>query len=224
MNWTGWCFTRQHPREGDTALEDPAHGSLLFLLDRPIIPHNLKHLKRSLSLQAESGEARHPLGAPNNLCLVSTEPKKFLMLQSGCIGWWLGQKRVRMAITLDKSWLLCWIWLNFCALNDRNANWCWLELWLPHAPVRQGHQADWEGEIQPSWHVGKTEVWFIMHFSSLHKECFFWYQASWGCAQLLQEGKFQAEPLQSHYRTHVSVHLPATELVFVGAKLRKSKA
>lgn len=64
-----------------------------------------------------------------------------------CIGWWLGQKVVRMAITLEKSWLLCWIWVNLCDLYDRNANWRQLELWLPHTIVSE-EQAGQAGRLR----------------------------------------------------------------------------
>lgn len=75
--------------------------------------------------------------------------------------------------------------------------------------------------------MGKTGVRFIMHFSSVHKECFFFgIKPAKDVLSLLQEGRFQAEPLPSHYRAAelVSVHLPATGLVIVGAELRKNKA
>lgn len=53
-------------------------------------------------------------------------------------------------------------------------NWCLLEQWLPHGACEWGaaKAPGWGGETWSSWHVGRTEVWFIMRFSSMHKARF----------------------------------------------------
>lgn len=69
-------------------------------------------------------------------------------------------------ITLDKSWLFCWIWMNLYGLYDRNANWCWLELWLPHTPLsgEQARQAGRLGRGNPAF-LACRKNWGMIYYA-----------------------------------------------------------
>lgn len=184
----------------------------------------------SLSFEAESGEARSALGSPKACVWFPQSPRGFLFGSRGALVGGLDRRWWRWPLPQTSPG--CWVefgWTRVLHRTEMQTDVGWSSGFptLLSVGSRQGKQADWGGEFQPSWHVGKTEVWFIMHFSSVHKECFFWYQASWGCAQPPPRreipGWTSPEQLQDCW-AEVSVHLPATRLVFVGAKLGKNKA
>lgn len=139
-----------------------------------------------LSFEAESGEARHALGAPKTCAGFPQSPRGFLCCSCGVLvsaldrrwwGWPLPQTDPGCCVEFG------WTFVLFMTEMQTDIGWSCAFPTLLWVESRQGQQADWEGEMQPSWHAGKTEVWFIMHFSSVHKECFFWCRASWGSAQ-----------------------------------------
>lgn len=108
----------------------------------------------SLSFEAESGEARNALGSPKACVWFPQSPRGFLFCNRGALVGGLDRRWWRWPLLQTSPG--CWVefgWTRVLHMTEMQTDVGWSSGFptLLSVGSRQGKQADWGGEFQPSW-------------------------------------------------------------------------